>query len=381
MEYSRWQKDNVKESLNKRRVIVLSGSRQCGKTTLIKQIARSIKNKVIFRSLDDNTLLKSAIDDPINFVKTSKETMIIDEFQKAVDLLPAIKQVVDNNNAPGQFLLTGSADIQPLPEVSESLAGRVKNIRLRPLTQGEILGIKPRFLEKCIPKDFESQIKGYDKQTLIEQAFRGGYPEVISSNQKDRRDWHKDYKNTLLKRDLRDITNINRQDAIRDLFTILNAWSGKLIDLSIINSSFAISRNSLQTYTNALESLFLFEKLSPWLKTDYERVSKKTKTFATDTGLMASTLQWKESDILLDPDKSGKLIETLVFNELSAQVDFSGDYNFYQYRDRESREIDFIIEDYSGNIIAIEVKSSMLSLEMTLSIYYGLRNTLSEIRL
>ncbi|MCL2334989.1 MAG: ATP-binding protein [Endomicrobia bacterium] len=360
-EYLRWQSTSVETALKKRRVVILSGARQCGKTTLINQVADSSPENFIFRTLDDKGLLKSALDDPITFVKHSKGAMIIDEVQKAPDIVPAVKQVVDKDNRYGQFLLTGSADITSLPEVSESLAGRVKNIRLRPLTNGEILGKMPSFIEKCFAKDFPVQIKGFDKETLIKQAFRGGYPEAVKMHPQDRKDWHKDYREALFKRDLKNIANISRQDVIRELFAILNSWSGKYMDLSNIGSNLAVSRITLGTYINALKTLFLFESVKPWLKTDYDRVGKKDKIYSTDTGIMTSSLDWKESDVLLDSDKSGKLIETLVFNELAAQIDFADRYALYQYRDRAKREIDFIIEDSSGALTAIEVKSSAVA--------------------
>ena len=117
-EYYRWQNASIENALKKRRVVTLSGARQCGKTTLINQVAKNAPENFVFRTLDDKGLLKSALDDPITFVKHVKDTMIIDEVQKAPDLVSAVKQVVDGNNRYGQFLLTGSADITSLPEVS-----------------------------------------------------------------------------------------------------------------------------------------------------------------------------------------------------------------------------------------------------------------------
>lgn len=135
--YKRWFVDILKKSLNMRRVTVISGARQCGKTTLAKQI---VSEKILYRTLDDVTLLKAAQNDPQSFVETLADTLIIDEIQKAPSLLPSIKQIVDQNNRMGQFLLTGSADIRKLPQVSESLAGRIRNLHLRTLSYGEILG-------------------------------------------------------------------------------------------------------------------------------------------------------------------------------------------------------------------------------------------------
>jgi len=353
-EYSRWQKDLVRKILKVRRVVVISGPRQSGKTTLARQVATK---KDVFRTLDSDALLKVALSDPHGFVRHAKGTLIIDEIQKAPSLLPAIKKVVDENSTPGQFLLTGSADIRTLPTVSDSLAGRISHIRLRTLTIGELLRKRPSFFEKAFTKDWPSQIKNYDKAAIIALAFRGGYPEVIKLPEAARERWHMDYVESLLSRDLRDMANIQRQDAMRSLLGVLAAWSGKLMDITGICSKLSASRRTIESYINSLLSLHLFEKLPPWTKTDYDRVGRREKIFAADTGLMANLLQWRLDDVLLDADRSGKIVETFVFNELAAQIDLHDGYRFYHYRDRLDREIDFIVENNRGELLGIEVKA------------------------
>ena len=114
----------------------------------------------------------------------------------------------------------------------------------------------------------------------------------------------------------------------------------------------------MDSYLGVLENTYLVDKLMPWLKTDYERVNKQSKYFITDTGLMASLLNWKEDDLILDADKSGKIFETFVYNQLISQVELdNNEYELYHYRDREKREIDFIVQDSNGNIYGIEVKA------------------------
>ncbi|MDR3049311.1 MAG: ATP-binding protein [Elusimicrobiota bacterium] len=357
IECVRWHKETLKDALESRRVIVISGSRQCGKTTLAKQIIKDLGDNTIFRTLDNPDFLKLALEDPLNFVRHSKKTMIIDEAQRAPELLPAIKMIVDENPAYGQFLLTGSADIQSLPAVRESLAGRVKNIYLKPLTQGEILSVKPSFIKKCLSMDFPDIIKGFDKKDLINKAFIGGYPEAVFSKPKNRKDWHRDYISAMLARDLKEILNISRQDAIDKLFKILCAWSAKFIDWTTIGANLEISANTLKSYVNVLKTLCLFEGVPAWIETDYERAVRKEKIFAADCGFMTSILDWEQDDIFLDSDKSGKLIETFVYNELAAQISLNSDYNLYHYRDREKREIDFLINAPKDTVIAIEVKA------------------------
>ena len=353
--YPRWLAQNIENALDNRRVVILSGARQTGKTTLTEQI-KGVGFEL--RTLDDTDLLNLALSDPKGFVKTTAKTLIIDEIQKAPKLIPEIKMAVDKDNRNGQFLLTGSVNLQTMPSVTESLAGRVKNLRLRPLTNGEILGKKPDFLARAFGKDFPAFISGYDKRAIFELAFRGGYPEAIRSKDfGERREWHKDYIQTLLDYDLADIANIRRRDAIGELLPILLAWSAKFMDMNAIGASLALNKVTLDSYVNWLLSLFIFDKVSPWLKTDYDRVGRKAKLYASDTGLMTSVLGWNLDEVMLDVDRSGKLMETFVFQELAAQADLENKYNLFQYRDRVNREIDFLIERDDGPLLGIEVKA------------------------
>lgn len=353
----RWQEKKIKEALNSRRVVILSGARQCGKTTTSKTI---VDKDCIFRTLDDTTLLQAAQSDPQNFIKHSKKTMVIDEVQRVPELITAIKKIVDEDTRYGQYLLTGSVNLQTLPTVKESLAGRVKKIRLRPLTQGEIAKKEPSFLNRLSHRDFVDNTD-YDKESLLKLMFKGGYPEpLFMESSKERTSWYKDYLNTIIEYDLKDIANIKRQDSLKDLMAIIASFSSKFIDKSKITSSMGVANQTLDSYLGVLENTYLVDKLMPYLKTDYERVNKQSKYFVSDTGLMCSVLNWKIDDLILDADKTGKLFETYIYNQIIAQVDLENlDYSLYHYRDREKREIDFIIQD-SNNIYGIEVKSGTL---------------------
>ena len=189
-------------------------------------------------------------------------------------------------------------------------------------------------------------------------AFQGGFPEALKLDGPDRKSWHRNYIDALLERDLRDIARIQRKEAMRELVNVLAAWSGKFMDLSAIGSGLSIRRPTLESYLNALETLYLVERLRPWTKTDYDRVGKQSKLFMTDCGLMASLLGWRIEQVRLDPDRSGKLIETLACNELASQIDAGdGQYELFHYRDREKREIDFLVEREDGGLLGIEIKA------------------------
>ena len=237
----------------------------------------------------------------------------------------------------------------------------MKNIELHTLSIGETLERHPSFLERAFADDWPPQIKGYDKKNIIDLAFKGGYPEPLSYQPNERLNWHIDYVQTLLARDLRDIANIRRKEALRGLLVTLFAWSSKYIDTDSVCAKLSIAKPTLSSYINALEALYLLQKVPSWGKTDYERVSMRYKYFATDTGLMASLLNWQPDNVFLDSDRSGKIFETLVFHELSAQINLN-QYSLYHYRDRAKREIDFIVENRQGEILGIEVKAgSMVS--------------------
>ena len=171
--------------------------------------------------------------------------------------------------------------------------------------------------------------------------------------------WHRDYIDAFLERDLLDITRIRRHDAMRELINTLAAWSGKLMDIARIGASLSVRRPTLESYINTLATLYLVESVRPWTKTSYNRVGKQRKIFMTDSGLMSSILGLHEDQVRQDVDRVNKLVETFAWNELASQVDLTDeDCSIYHYRDREKREIDFVIERYDGAILGIEVKVS-----------------------
>ena len=165
-----------------------------------------VDKSFIYRTLDDSTLLQAAKKDPQGFIKLQKGTMIIDEIQRVPELITAINKTVDENTRYGQYLITGSVNIQTLPTVKESLAGRVRKIRLRPLVQGEILKNEPKFLNHIKNNDFVNN-PNYDKNKITKLIFKGGFPEPLNfKKDSDRISWYKDYINTVIEFDLHDMS-------------------------------------------------------------------------------------------------------------------------------------------------------------------------------
>lgn len=356
--YPRWQEPLARQALKYSRIVVLSGTRQCGKTTLARKL---VSGNTGYLTLDDPQTLAAARNDLRRLVRHNQSTLVIDEFQRIPELLLAIKQVVDEDNRPGQFLLTGSSNILAAPTAMESLAGRVHRIRLRLLAQGEMRKVKPGFLKAAFSRSFQSgkmAAAGDGRKQLLELAFRGGFPEAVKLNYAQRRKWYDNFIESLLQQDLKDISRLRRHGALRDLVSVMAAWSGKYMNISAILSGLGIQRETVESYIEALRLLYLVEPVPPWTRTDYAQVGKQRKIFMTDSGLMASILGWKPGN--LTSDQTGKLFETFVFNELAAQVDAEEDvrHEIFNYRDQKKREIDFLIEREDGALLGIEVKAS-----------------------
>ena len=367
--YQRWQRRAVEEALGIRRVVLLEGPRQSGKTTLSKTF---VSGEAVYRTLDDPRSLGFALDDPVGFVRHGDGLMVIDEVQRAPDLLLAVKMDVDANQRYGRYLLTGSVHIQSLPTVRESLAGRIRKVRLRPLGEGEVLGGSPGFIRDAFDGAFrlpatrlpatrgtDPGVDARDRDAYIALAMRGGFPEVVGiEDARDARKWHEDYLAALVDRDLRDIANIGRKDGLVKLVEVLAAWSSKEADISKIGASPPISRPTIESYINALEALYVVERVRPWHSNDYSRITKRDKIFMTDSGFMSSVLKWTFEGVRTDGDLAGKLIETFVFNQLSAILEAQKDtHDLYHYRDRDGREVDLLVQNGNGDILGIEVKA------------------------
>lgn len=358
--HNRWQLAGILDMLDYRRVTVLTGARQCGKTTLAKSLPKTVQG-ADYRTLDSLQVQQSATNDPEGFVAHDDGLMIIDEIQKSPLLVQAIKKDVDENQKYGRFLLTGSANIQAMPSVNESMAGRVGYVRLRPLCMGERLGKNPDFVKNAFKQKFnvsKSPDSTMAKDDYIRLALVGGYPEAISLPPKKATKWHRDYVSALVERDLKDIINIHRKDAMRLLLKTLASWSTKEMNIQGIGAKLSIERPTLETYINALEILYLIDRLPSWGKTDYSIVRKKDKLLMTDTGVMASVLGWTFDTVQFDGERNGRLLENFVYQELMCTVDADelGCEVFY-YRDANKREIDFIIQSEQHGILGLEIKA------------------------
>ena len=354
--YPRFVKQRIREALADTRVVLLCGPRQSGKTTLARQIAGEA---IPFVTLDDATTLDAAMADPVGFVREF-DRAIIDEIQRAPNIILAIKTAVDADPRPGRFLLTGSANLMTLPRVADSLAGRMGITRLLPLAQAELRGARPLFFDQAFAGETPTCGTAVVGDDLVEIVLAGGYPEALTrSGWRRRQDWHLDYIEAIIQRDVRDIARIEQLSAMPRLLRILAEHSGQLVNYSGFGAPLTMNHVTTRKYMGILENLFLVHALPPWYASALKRITKSPKLHFLDAGLLAALRGITPDRLRRDRTPFGAILETFVFGELLKLASWSDDrYTFSHFRDKERNEVDIVIEDGRGRIVGIKVKAA-----------------------
>ncbi len=354
--YPRFAAATVATALRDTPVVMVTGPRQCGKTTLVRDLAAGRRE---FLTMDDDTILASARSDPAGLVRGFGKSTI-DEVQRAPDLLRAIKRSVDEDRRPGRFLLTGSANLMTLPHVSESLAGRMEIVSLLPLARAEIYGRKPRFLKAAFqgrPCQPGAILAGKD---LVEAVLAGGYPEMLRRKLPERRRaWARDYIGAIVQRDVRDIAEIEKLDRMPRLLQVLAHHSGQLTNFTQMGGQIGFDDKTSAKYVGILEQLFLVRRVEPWFRNRLKRLVKTPKLHFLDSGLLSTLLGVTREGVAKDRGLFGRLLETFVFAEILKQISWMDrQCALYHYRDKDQDEVDLVVEDSAGAVVGIEVKAS-----------------------
>ena len=342
-------------------VVLLNGARQTGKTTLAREYASTAS--VPYVTLDDATQLAAARFDAQGFLSGLGHQVVIDEVQKAPELFPAIKISVDQDRRPGRFLLTGSANVLLLPQISESLAGRMEILTLWPLSQGEIYQTKEQFIERVFSEQLPTFLNpdAFDpRDTILSTILKGAFPEAMQRNAGKRREaWFASYVTALLQRDVRDLSNIDGLTDMPRLLSLLAARVGGLLNMSELSRSSGISNSTLKRYLSLLQATFLFQPLPAWSSNLSKRLIKSPKIHLIDSGLTAYLSGVTRESMSRDPVFFGHLLESFVVNELRKQMGWSNSRtNVYHYRTTTGKEVDILLENAAGRLVGFEVMSS-----------------------
>jgi predicted AAA+ superfamily ATPase len=353
--------ERYRDTVSARRVTVVSGPRQAGKTTMVNaQLART---GGAMRSLDEQGVLAAALEDPAGFVALGARPLVVDEVQRGGEsLVRAIKAQVDRDPTPGQFVLTGSSNFLTVPTISESLAGRAGFVEVWPFTQGELTGARDRFVDAIFTDGAqlaEHRSAGVDRRELLERVCAGGYPEVHALPLSQRAGWFRDYVRTTIERDVVELSGIRKVAELGQLLRLLAARSGcELVMQGVIEDS-ALERQAVYDHRAWLQTIHLVATLPAWSRNLTRRVKRRPKVFVTDSGL-AAWLVGKSPSALEDPTEpaTGRLIETFVFGELRRQLTWAAtEVSLFHWQDRSGAEVDFVLETADGRVAALEVKA------------------------
>lgn len=368
------------EALSQMRVVCLLGARQAGKTTLVRSIADR-EHPARYVSLDDQGARELARSDPVGFIGGG-DRLAIDEVQRAPDLLLAIKQAVDSDDARGRFILTGSANLLTLPSIADALPGRVAYLTLWPLSRRELAGPPGTFLENSFAGRVPN-VKGAPsgRSGYAETVVRGGFPEVVEGGTAERRRFFVDYATSILGREVEELASVRDAGAASRVLRLVAARSGALANQSSIARELGIDHKTVANHLRALEQLFLVIKLPAWNTNLGHRVIRTAKLHVADTGMLCSLIGVDAKRLETDGGIAGSVFETFVVNEIVRQASADGLgplLNLYHFRDRRGHEVDLVIEHAGGDVVAVEVKASATPRLRDISGLTELRDQLGE---
>lgn len=364
--YQRKIEPLISEFLREFRIIYLTGPRQVGKTTLVRELANRFN--MTYSTLDDDSILSAVNQDPYGFLNSyANQSLVIDEFQYAPQLISAIKKVSDAlpPTTKGKFILTGSSDIFHSAKIQESLPGHMARLELYPLSINELTNNPINIIDYLVQGDFSYiQCNYTSREMLAEYILNGGYPEVQTKSQRSKGLWFQSYVRGRLFTDFEHLyaARGDYHSKMQALLPWLAGLSGNLLKYSHAGSVLSLDDKLIKNYIEILELMFIIIRLPGYLK-------NRAKTLATtmpklhyiDTGLACHLLGLRSVPQLLASHHFGGLVENLVLMELKKQATWSLEpVEFYHFRDKDQHEVDIIMEKADGSVIGIEIKASSL---------------------
>lgn len=355
--YARYLRPRIEEALADSPVVLIHGPRQCGKTTLARLVGDDAG--FAYLSFDDDVQLAAAKADPVGYVADLPVRVVLDEVQRVPELFTSLKAAVDARRAPGRFILTGSANVLLVPRLADSLAGRMDIFRLHPLTQAELAGRECRFLAQLFKADFKARASGCRLgMALAERVAVGGYPAALArATARRSKAWYRDYADTLIQRDIRDLARISALDALPRLLAMAAGQTACLVNVSGLAAPFQISRQTVREYLTLLSRVFLVDELLPWYNNRMKRLIKTPKLHIGDTGLACALLGMDAKALWQDRALFGRLLETFVYQELRRHAGWQEEtITFSHFRDKDKMEVDVVLES-GGRVSGVEVKA------------------------
>jgi uncharacterized protein len=344
--------DKLRQVAKSYPVVTVTGPRQSGKTTLVKEVFRAHA----YANLEAPDLREAALDDPRGFLARYPDAVILDEVQRAPELFSYIQALVDEDARPGRFILTGSQNFLLLERITQSLAGRAAVLHLMPFSQDELAG-RPATPTEGLCRSRPGELLDERREDLMSVLFRGAFPPVHDRGL-DPRDWFAYYVETYLSRDVRTILNVGDLDTFQRFLALVAGRSGQLLKLSSLASDADVTHTTARRWLSVLQASFLVTLLAPHHQSFNKRLVKSPKLYLLDTGLAAYLLGIRSPEELALHPLRGSLFETFVVSELFKRGHHQGERpRLYFWRDSGGREIDLII-DRGLDLLPIEIKSN-----------------------
>lgn len=357
----------LQEALGSARVVNIIGPRQAGKTTLVRDIFEGGR----FITLDDAAILEALESDPAGQLGSLTQDigdspLIIEEAQRSKNMALSIKKIVDENRRMGQFVLTGSSNVFTTLEVADSLAGRMRSLKLWPLTVAEtmrrpstalldwVVSHKPDLA--TLPKP-----EPHKRDDYIDLILRGGYPEIRALPTRPRQRRYRDCIDAVVDRDVADILRIRKTDALRRLIDQMAVRTAAEINIAEMCELIGVQRPTLEQYLDVLIRLSIVVRHGAWTSGEARREIKNAKLHFVDTGIATALRGLSHESFLPDrnPTALGGLLESFVFGELLRSAPHqAADFRFYHWRGDHGREIDILAES-ATRLVAFEVKASV----------------------
>ncbi|MFF3666978.1 ATP-binding protein [Microtetraspora malaysiensis] len=348
----------VAEAMSDTRVVLLNGARQCGKSTLVRLISKD--RTAEWRNLDAPAVRQAALADPGGFV-AFPELMVIDEIQRAPELLLAIKEQVDEDPRPGRYLLTGSARMLGLRTLPDTLPGRMETVELWPFSQGEIDGAPDGFVDAIFAEGENlHHTSAVPRGDYAERLVRGGFPEAVARTDPRRRERFLDsYVSDLIARDVSQLSEIERTSEMRQLVRLVAARSGQLLLSASLGRDAGLPGNTASRYLSLLEEVFLIKRIPAWSRNLSSRATSTPKVAFVDSGVAANLLGVDARSLVRPEGPFGPLLEGFVLMELARQLTWSDQRaELFHYRTKDMIEVDAVLENRQGKVVGVEVKAS-----------------------
>ncbi len=366
-------KETIKNIADTFRVLLVTGPRQVGKTTLLKSIMPDDMNYV---TLDDKVLRDNARKDPKMFLEEHRWPLLIDEVQYAPELFPYIKMKVDEENKRGMYWLTGSQQFTLMKNVQESLAGRVGIVNLNSFTYSEINGNKDKMIFK--PTEFYPS-KEINVNDLFELIFNGGMPELYNIEGIKRNIFFDGYINTYLDRDVKEQLNISDLVEFKKLMVAVASLNGEQLNYYKIASELGITDKTVKSWINILVASGIIYLLEPFASSKIKRLTHMPKIIFMDSGLCSYLAGWDSARDLQFSSSAGHYLEAFIISEIIKSYNAIGETpNISYYRDKEKNEIDLIFYR-NKKIYPFEIKKTASPAESMIKTFYKLEDTGREV--